>query len=173
MMMRALHLVVLAAPAAAFSPAAHAQRAALRHSTATASIVPPEFSDTVFSEGTSESMQLMQFFCFGFVRASMFATNMHVPEDEEEVTPSEEAAPSPFGWLQADLRVPLPEWEELTQTCHLIGSDGDHLMYLCAKPEASLSECQPSTDFSAYYAHQVFICKGGKAPRELVATKKE
>ena len=79
---------------------------------------------------------------------------------------------SPFGWLHADLRVPLPEWDELQHTCHLIGSEEKHLMYLCATPSGDgFTECLPSTDFSTYYGHDVYICKGGPPPRDLVAAR--
>ena len=61
---------------------------------------------------------------------------------------------------------------ELQHTCHLIGSEEKHLMYLCATPSGDgFTECLPSTDFSAYYGHDVYICKGGPPPRDLVAAR--
>ena len=107
MMMRALHLVVLAAPAAAFSPAAHAQRAAPPHHSI-ASSSPSSRTPSSLRAPLSRCSS-----CSSFSRSSVppcLPQTCTYPGRRGGDT-SEEAAPSPFGWLQADLRVPLPEWK--------------------------------------------------------------
>ena len=62
---------------------------------------------------------------------------------------------SNFGWLQADLRMPLPSWEELETACHRIGTQEGQNVYLCAHESPG---CQVSTDFTEHYCHPVYIC---------------
>ena len=80
-----------------------------------------------------------------------------------------------FGWLHADLRVPLPSYEDLKTSCHLIGEGvGDHegfMMYLCASdsPNDPVIHCERSNDFSKHYEQDVYLCRGGaKAARASV-----
>ena len=80
-----------------------------------------------------------------------------------------------FGWLHADLRVPLPTYEDLKTSCHLIGEGvGDHegfMMYLCASdsPNDPVIHCERSNDFSKHYEQDVYLCRGGaKAARASV-----
>jgi hypothetical protein len=70
-----------------------------------------------------------------------------------------------FGWLQADLRMPLPPWEELKEACHLVGKHDGHYMFLCAdaSQDDGLTKCEVSSDFSLHYGRQVYVCIGGKA----------
>lgn len=72
-----------------------------------------------------------------------------------------------FGWIHADLRVPLPKYEDLQTGCHLIGQGvGDHEgypMYLCASKQPTLdglSQCELSTDFTKHYGANVYLCRG-------------
>ena len=69
-----------------------------------------------------------------------------------------------FGWLQADMRMPLPSWEELQQACHLVGDHNGHFMYLCASPQqdSTLETCEISEDFTQYYKNTVYLCAGAK-----------
>ena len=69
-----------------------------------------------------------------------------------------------FGWLQADMRMPLPSWEELQQACHLVGDHNGHFMYLCASPQqdSTLETCEISEDFTQYYKNTVYVCAGAK-----------
>jgi len=62
---------------------------------------------------------------------------------------------STFGWLQADLRMPLPSWEELETACHRIGTQEGQNVYLCAHESPG---CQVSADFTEHYSHPVYIC---------------
>jgi hypothetical protein len=81
------------------------------------------------------------------------------PEDKNDESRAE------FGWLQADMRVPLPELTDLRESCHLIGQHDGHHMYLCGSrqpDDSALSKCAVSADFSKYYGAQVFICQGSK-----------
>lgn len=71
-----------------------------------------------------------------------------------------------FGWLHADLRVPLPPYEDLKNSCHLIGAGvGDHegyQMYLCASKapsDSNLSSCELSQDFTKHYGNPVYLCR--------------
>jgi hypothetical protein len=74
-----------------------------------------------------------------------------------------------FGWLQADMRVPLPTLASLRDSCHLIGQHNGHHMYLCASPQPSdgaLSNCGLSNDFTKYYGSPIYVCEGGKSEME-------
>ena len=74
-----------------------------------------------------------------------------------------------FGWLQADLRMPLPSWEELQAACHLVGQHKGKYMYLCAESgQDGYSGCAISRDFSDYFKHEVYVCEGGDAERYRV-----
>lgn len=46
-------------------------------------------------------------------------------------TPSNEGV-SGFTWLHADMRMPLPSWDELQTACHMVGTHNGRYMYLCA-----------------------------------------
>ena len=75
----------------------------------------------------------------------------------------EDKARTEFGWLHADLRVPLPPIELLKTSCHLIGEHEGRQMYLCAseKPEGiKVVSCYRSSDFSKYYDQDVYLCTG-------------
>ena len=67
-----------------------------------------------------------------------------------------------FGWLQADLRMPLPPWAELQEACHLVGTHGGKYMYLCASRDMGYDGCKQSSDFSDYYGKPVYVCSGGE-----------
>lgn len=134
-------------------------------------ILPPEFSEmadpAIWETGVVTD--------FDFFAASVgvgfivgFAGRVFAEVDEIDITESEVDIPkADFGWLQADMRVPLPTFKELQSACHLIGSDEEHNMYLCAEEEPNLESCTASDDFSMYYGKTVFICRGGLAPKEL------
>ena len=61
-----------------------------------------------------------------------------------------------FGWLQADMRVPLPSFAELEDACHRIGNQDGREVYLCAT--APSARCQENAVFSEYYKQPVYIC---------------
>ena len=61
-----------------------------------------------------------------------------------------------FGWLQADMRVPLPSFAELENACHRIGNQDGREVYLCAT--APSVRCQENAVFSEYYKQPVYIC---------------
>ena len=66
---------------------------------------------------------------------------------------------SRFGWLQADLRRPLPPLEELTS--HPIGVRGGRTLYLCRACDAlRFSTVERSADFSDFYGESIYICSG-------------
>jgi hypothetical protein len=68
--------------------------------------------------------------------------------DEEKSADTPKKNSKGFGWLQADMRVPLPPWEELEEACHLVGVYKGKHMFLCASPsqDAALSACEVSND---------------------------
>jgi hypothetical protein len=76
-----------------------------------------------------------------------------------------------FGWLHADLRVPLPPIDELRHACHLIGEHESHQMFLCgtSKPaEGNIDSCEASHDFTKYYGETIYLCRGPKIVRSTV-----
>jgi hypothetical protein len=68
---------------------------------------------------------------------------------------------SKFGWLHADLRVPLPTLEELEMGCHLIGEQDQEQVFLCTASglENGLRSCELSDDFTKHYGVNCYICK--------------
>ena len=79
----------------------------------------------------------------------------------EEVDGKPETKTTGFGWLQADLRMPLPAWAELQEQCFLVGTWHGQSMYLCATAGGEgFSDCQVSNDFSKYYGKEVYVCAG-------------
>ena len=111
---------------------------------------------------------LVFFFALSF-SAKFFSPSLEASfEDEELDEGAADQGTAGFGWLQADMRVPLPSWEELQQACHLVGTHNGRYMYLCATNavavEQELDDCKVSQDFTRYYGGKtVFVCAGGEA----------
>ena len=70
------------------------------------------------------------------------------------------AAPTTkFGWVQADLRGPLPPLDELD--CLRVGTSREtgHTLHLCRAAEAvGFASIERSVDFSEHYGEPVYIC---------------
>ena len=70
------------------------------------------------------------------------------------------AAPATkFGWVQADLRGPLPPLDELD--CLRVGASREtgHTLHLCRAAEAvGFASIERSIDFSEHYGEPVYIC---------------
>jgi len=62
------------------------------------------------------------------------------------------------GWLTCDMRVPLPEYQDLLEACHLLNTLDGARWWLCATPD-DYESCQPSKDFSDYYKTSVYVCQ--------------
>ena len=62
------------------------------------------------------------------------------------------------GWLTCDMRVPLPEYQDLLKACHLLNTLDGERWWLCATPD-DFEGCQPSKDFSDYYKTSVYVCQ--------------
>jgi len=75
------------------------------------------------------------------------------------------AAPTTkFGWVQADLRGPLPPLEDLDRL--RVGSSRGHTLHLCRGSEAiGYASIERSLDFSEHYGEPVFICSMEERPR--------
>lgn len=64
---------------------------------------------------------------------------------------------STFGWLQADLRMPLPPLADLET--HPIGMRAGQPVYLCRHTHAGqFLVIEHSKEFSEHYGENVFIC---------------
>jgi len=89
-------------------------------------------------------------------------------EKESKVAKQEKAlatrrSATAFGWLHADMRVPLPSLEELRQACHFIGEHENRQVYLCTteQPDAEgLDSCELSDDFTKHYGTNIYLCRG-------------
>lgn len=87
--------------------------------------------------------------------------NVEIEEEEPD-----ERLDRGFGWLQADMRVPLPSLAGLREACHLVGNHNGRHMFLCASAEQDgLDGCVISADFSTHYGDTVYVCAGGSAER--------
>ena len=91
------------------------------------------------------------------------------------------------GWLTCDMRVPLPDYSQLEEACHLLNTiDGcapalcmpshahrhvrSHPLTITALPsrrqrwwlcaaQGSYESCEPSPDFSDFYKRPVYVCR--------------
>jgi hypothetical protein len=80
-------------------------------------------------------------FAQGFIKGAHAALE---DEDSDANAPRPEA--KKFGWLQADMRMPLPSWEELQTSCYRVGEHQGHTMYACcAIPKHVTSTCASSS----------------------------
>ena len=78
----------------------------------------------------------------------------------KDAHPQEQAPGATFGWLQADMRVPLPPLAELADACHLIGTDKGEPVFLCATAQRDgFGGCARSDDFSTFYGQSVYVCR--------------
>ena len=71
-----------------------------------------------------------------------------------------DVAAQQFGYLNADLSVPLPPLKELSDSCHRIGAKEGSTFYLCGQPSQQFS-CALSESFSEYYGESVYVCRQG------------
>eukprot|EP00320_Phaeocystis_rex_P014535 CAMPEP_0119060678 /NCGR_PEP_ID=MMETSP1178-20130426/4617_1 /TAXON_ID=33656 /ORGANISM="unid sp, Strain CCMP2000" /LENGTH=183 /DNA_ID=CAMNT_0007041807 /DNA_START=44 /DNA_END=595 /DNA_ORIENTATION=- len=80
------------------------------------------------------------------------------------------APPTKFGWVQADLRGPLPPLDDLDRL--RVGLRDGHTLHLCRANQAiTFASIERSLDFSEHYGEPVYICsmappaqlKGGKS----------
>ena len=79
------------------------------------------------------------------------------------------AAPTTkFGWVQADLRGPLPPLEELDRlrVGRTPAASGGHTLHLCRGDEAiGYASIERSLDFTEHYGEPVYICSMEERPR--------
>jgi len=89
-------------------------------------------------------------------------------DTEAEEQPGHKEAQA-FGWLQADLRMPLPSFAELKDACHLVGSWKGNAMFLCSSPQqmGATTHCEQSADFTEYYGQPVYVCEGSAMSMEI------
>ena len=72
------------------------------------------------------------------------------------------------GWVQADLRGPLPPLEELDRlrVGRTPAASGGHTLHLCRGDEAiGYASIERSLDFSEHYGEPVYICSMEERPR--------
>ena len=98
-------------------------------------------------------------FATGF--ASGVGTAMAEDEQQQENNGSPKTSKD-FGWLHADMRVPLPTWEELQVSCYRVGEMDSRAIYLCGSSsgQPGLTGCEPSSDFTKHYGKPVYVCQG-------------
>ena len=99
-----------------------------------------------------------------------FGDGLADEDDPDKLELASSRKETEFGWLQADLRMPLPSWKELQDACHLVGSFRGKYMYLCASSEPSdYDGCAVSKDFSEYYGNTVYVCQGKEVAERRTA----
>lgn len=132
--------------------------------------VPSGFADVTAGATAAESSleaaaSVLALCVAAFVGSTMLSATT---ETEAEDQPGHREAQS-FGWLQADLRMPLPSFAELQDACHLVGSWKGHNMFLCSSAQqmGSTTSCKQSADFTEYYGQPVFVCEGPPAGMEI------
>ena len=156
----ALARAALPAPAHAAGLALPALAPAARTGTAPRMLSDPSFNFFEFS-----AIMLWLLVAVSFIikqRDPDEAAQRQVPA----ISTSESERLSTFGWLNADLRTPLPTLAALRESCHMVGvRDGFQMLLCTADSDRGVGACAESKDFSAYYGAPVYVCKGNAAAR--------
>jgi len=107
------------------------------------------------------------FIAFNFATGFLKGATSALTEGDQENTLVDETldtkrSAKDFGWIHADLRMPLPSLAELQDGCYRIGEQNDHYMYICANMgQQGLEGCEESADFSRHFGQTVYVCRGG------------
>ena len=93
---------------------------------------------------------------FGPVIKREIKARFEASPEESELRPLAARVPtSTFGWLQADMRLPLPPLDELNAP-HPIGARAGQSLFLCREELAlQFAEIERSADFSRHYGEDV------------------
>ena len=87
-----------------------------------------------------------------------YAVRAKLSDGKEQKTLLAKVPEASFGWLQADLRRPLPELEQLSE--HPIGIVGGRPVFLCSEEHAlKYPKVEWSKDFSDHYGVPVYVCR--------------
>jgi len=118
----------------------------------------PKFSHT-FMNAVSFYLLLSGTCTFGpVIKMEIKARFEALPEKGEPMTLAARVPTSTFGWLQADMRLPLPPLEEFNAP-HRIGARAGQPVFLCREDLAlQFAEIERSVDFSHHYGEEVYIC---------------
>mmetsp|Transcript_6562 Transcript_6562/g.16235 ORF Transcript_6562/g.16235 Transcript_6562/m.16235 type:complete len:148 (+) Transcript_6562:23-466(+) len=73
--------------------------------------------------------------------------------------PQPDAEAQQFGWLNADMSVPLPTLQDLEKSCVRVGKLRGSTFYLCKQKSEAFQACELSADFSAHYGENVYVCR--------------
>tara|TARA_B100000780_G_scaffold226953_1_gene166183 strand:- start:250 stop:696 length:447 start_codon:yes stop_codon:yes gene_type:complete len=64
-----------------------------------------------------------------------------------------------FGWLNADMSVPLPTLQALEDSCVRVGKLRGSTFYLCKQKSEGFQACELSVDFTQHYGENVYVCR--------------
>ena len=92
--------------------------------------------------------------------AAALSKNLLKDDQSSDSTSATDYAPTTVqpGWLTCDMRVPLPDYKDLENACHLLNTINGERWWLCAE-QGAYANCAPSKDFSDYYKKPVFVCQ--------------
>ena len=128
-------------------------------------IADPLFDPNLFDSASSAAVDFGVFGRCGAVGLLTYSTLMVVDppskrwaKRQAELRTQPDKAAANFGYLNADLSVPLPTMEELKDSCHRIGVKAGSTFYLCAQPSEKYA-CAQSESFSEYYGEHVYVCR--------------
>jgi len=130
--------------------------------------LPPEAFYIPAQQATSSGGGLDVVSLVAVLSIAYLAVSLMGPAEDTIASEKKPVQPkkSNFGWLNADMRVPPPKYEQLSDACHLIGADGRNQLFLCsAQSKDGFISCEISDDFTKFYGRDVFVCIGGKDPR--------
>ena len=169
----ALARAALPAPARAAGLTLPALAPAARAGTALRMLSDPSFNFFEFTATTFKSLVILlglEFVLWLLVAVSFIIKQRDPDEAAQRQVPaistSESERLSTFGWLNADLRTPLPTLAALRESCHMVGvRDGFQMLLCTADSDRGVGACAESKDFSAYYGAPVYVCKGNAAAR--------
>ena len=96
--------------------------------------LPPEAFYIPAQQATSSGGGLDVVSLVAVLSIAYLAVSLMGPAEDTIASEKKPVQPkkSNFGWLNADMRVPPPKYEQLSDACHLIGADGRNQLFLCS-----------------------------------------
>jgi len=130
-------------------------------------LVPQAPAHTPFSHYLFNA--IMTYIAIDISATAYRAGKRRMAPDEYNAERLAAAPPTNFGWVQADLRGPLPPLEELVALRVGLDQRSGATLHLCRQDQAiHFHTIERSLDFTEHYGEPVFICSGSVDSSEFV-----